>query len=66
MSVIKVIEIMASSTKSWEDATKKALAEAAKTIKGIKSLYVNEQSAVVEDNQIVAYRVNVKISFEVK
>lgn len=66
MAVVKVIEIMAESTVSWEDATKDALAEAAKTIKNIQSIYVDSMQAVVENNQIARYRVGTKISFIVK
>jgi len=66
MAVLKVIEVLSNSDKSWEDATKKAVKEASKTLKNIKSVYVNEQSAVVENNEIKEFRVNVKITFEVK
>ena len=65
MSVIKVIEILANSTESWEDATKKAVKHAAKTVKNIKSVYVKEQSALVNGENITEFRVNVKISFEI-
>lgn len=65
MAVVKVIEVLAESEKSWEDATQKALDEASKTIKNIESIYVKEMQAIVEDNQIVSYRVNTKISFVV-
>ncbi len=66
MAVLKVIEILANSNKGWEDAAKNAITEASKSVKNIKSVYVNEQSATVEDAKIVNYRVNVKITFEVK
>lgn len=66
MAVLKVIEVLASSTKGWEDATRNAVSEASKTVKNIRSAYVNEQSCVVDGNQITHYRVNVKITFEVK
>lgn len=66
MAIIKVIEILASSKDSWEDATKTAVKEASKTVKNIRSVYVKEQSCVVENDQITQFRVNVKISFEVK
>jgi len=66
MAIIKVIEILASSKDSWEDATKAAVKEASKTVKNIRSVYVKEQSCVVENDQITQFRVNVKISFEVK
>lgn len=65
MAVLKVIEIMASSNESWEDATRNAVKEAAKTVKNIESAYVREQSVVVKDGDISQYRVNVKISFRV-
>ncbi len=66
MSVLKVIEIMADSEKSWEDATKNAIAHASKTVKHIKSAFVQSQSVVVDDGEVSKYRVNVKITFEVK
>jgi len=65
MAVLKVIEVLANSEKSWEDATSKAVAQAAKSVKNIKSVYVNEQSATVKDGKVDDYRVNVKITFEV-
>lgn len=65
MSVLKVIEILANSDTSWEDATRTAVKHAAKSVKNIKSVYVREQSAVVKDNNITEFRVNVKITFEV-
>lgn len=65
MAVLKVIEILAQSATSWEDATKVALAEAAKTVRGIKSIYIKDMQAIVENDQIVQYRVNAKISFKV-
>lgn len=66
MAVLKVIEVLANSDESWEDATKKAVAEASKSVKNIRSAYVNEQSVTVDDGKIKEYRVNVKITFEVK
>lgn len=65
MAVLKVLEILANSNKSWEDATRKAVKEASKTVKNIKSVYVNEQTAVVSGDDITEFRVNVKITFEV-
>ena len=65
MAVLKVIEIMASSEKSWEDATAIAVKMAGKTVKEIRSVYVQDMSAVVNKNKITEFRVNVKISFEV-
>ncbi|MDZ7613195.1 MAG: dodecin family protein [Flavobacteriaceae bacterium] len=65
MSVLKVIEIMANSPVSWEDATKNAVKHAGKSLKGIKSAHVQSQSVVVDKNNITEFRVNLKISFEV-
>ena len=66
MSVVKVIEVIAESEKSWDDAAKNALKEASKTIKNIKSIYVENMEAKVKGNKIVKYRVNAKISFLLK
>ena len=66
MAILKVIEVLANSSESWEDATQKAVKNAAKTVKNIRSAYVNEHSVVVEGDEITEYRVNVKITFEVR
>ncbi|TVM15501.1 dodecin domain-containing protein [Oceanidesulfovibrio indonesiensis] len=63
MSIVKVIEILAQSDKGWEDAVQQAVTEAAKTVRNIKSVYVKDFQAVVENNQVVSYRVTTKISF---
>ena len=65
MNVLKVIEIMASSEKGWEDATADAVKIASKTVKEIRSVYVKEMSAVVKKDKITEFRVNLKITFEV-
>jgi hypothetical protein len=65
MAVLKVIEILASSEKGWEDAARNAVKTASKTLKGIRSVYVQDQSAVVQDGDITEFRVNVKLTFEV-
>lgn len=66
MAVLKVIEVLADSTKSWEDAALNAVNKASETVNNICSVYIKEQSCVVEDGKITRYRVNVKITFEVK
>jgi flavin-binding protein dodecin len=66
MSVIKVIEVIAESNKSWEDAAAEALKEASKTVRNIKSIYVQDMQAIVENNKIARYRVDAKISFLVE
>lgn len=65
MSIVKVIEVIATSDKSFDEATKKAVTEASKTVKNIKSVYVKEMNANVSNNQIVSYAVNAKVSFEI-
>jgi flavin-binding protein dodecin len=62
-NVVKVIEVLAESDKSWEDAAAQAIARASKTVRHIRSIYVKNFEAKVEDNRIVEYRVNAKISF---
>ncbi|CAM1351754.1 dodecin family protein [Tenacibaculum crassostreae] len=66
MAVMKVIEILANSESSWEDATKKAVKQASKSVKGIKSAFVQSQSVVVNDDEVTEFRVNLKVTFEVK
>jgi len=66
MSVVKVIEILSSSEKSWEDATQKAINKASKSIKNIRSANIQNQSVRVEDGKIKEYRVNVKLTFEIQ
>ncbi|WP_031427049.1 dodecin family protein [Flavimarina sp. Hel_I_48] len=65
MAVLKVLEIMASSNKSWEQATANGVKHASESVKNIRSAYVQEQSAVVTGDTVTEYRVNLKISFEV-
>jgi len=65
MAVLKVIEILSNSDKSWEDATKKAVKHASKSVKNIRSVYVQDHSASVSNGEISEFRVNVKITFEV-
>jgi dodecin len=66
MPIVKVIEVLAQSEQSWEEATREALREASKTVKGIQNIYIKEFQAVVENDQIVNFRVNAKISFVVR
>jgi dodecin len=61
--MVKVIEVLAQSETGWEDAAKVALAEASRTLRGIQSIYIKDMQAIVEDNRIVQYRINAKISF---
>ena len=66
MAVLKVIEILADSDQSWEQATKKAVSKAADSVKNIRSAFVQSQSVTVKDNKVDKFRVNVKITFEVE
>ena len=66
MALLKVIEVLSNSDKRWEDATKKAVKQAAKSVKNIKSVYVQDQSAIVKDDEVIEFRVNLKLTFEVK
>ena len=66
MAVLKVIEVLSNSNESWEDATKNAVKQAGKSIKNIRSVYVQGQSAIVDGDEVTEFRVNVKITFEVK
>ena len=65
MAIHKVIEVISQSDKSWEDAAQAAITDAGKTVKNIKSIYVEHLEAVVQKNKIVQYRLNGKITFEV-
>ena len=66
MAVLKVIEVLASSSNGWEDATKQGIIEASKSVKNIESAYVKEHSVNVEGGQVTQYRVNLKITFRVE
>ncbi|MGK7872758.1 MAG: dodecin family protein [Xenococcaceae cyanobacterium] len=61
--VLKVIEVLAESDKSWDDAAAKAVERASKSLHGIKSIYIKNLEAKVEGNKIVKYRINGQLSF---
>ncbi len=63
--IVKVIEVIGASDKGFTEATQNAVNEAAKTVKNIKSIYIMHMNANVENNKIVSYAVNAKISFEI-
>ena len=63
MAVVNVIELLAESEESWEDAVRQAVAEATKTLRGITSVYVDEFQATVENDKVKNFRVNLKVSF---
>ncbi len=66
MSVLKVVEILGNSTVSFEDAVKNVVKEASKTIKNIKSVYVQDMQATVNNNAIAEYRVTTKVCFGIQ
>ncbi|MDN5926268.1 MAG: dodecin family protein [Hyphomicrobiales bacterium] len=63
MSVARVTEITSSSSKSFQDALEKGIERANKTLKNVKGAWVQEQTVEVENGRIVAYRVNMKVTF---
>lgn len=66
MAVIKVVEILANSKKSWEDATAQAVKRASKSINDIRSANVQNMSVTVDNGKVKEYRVSLKVAFEVK
>jgi len=62
---MKSVEIMADSSKSFEEAIETAVERTAKSVKNIRSAYVNSQSVTVKDGKVSKFRVNVNITFEV-
>ena len=67
MSMLKVIEVLADSDKSWEDAAQNAVSQATKTLEGVKSIYIkNFEVTVGDDGRLARYRVNAKIAFVLK
>ena len=66
MSVAKVIEIIASSTKSFEDAVAQGVARAAESVDDITSAWVQDQSVKVKNGQVSEYRVVLKVTFIIK
>ena len=66
MSVIKTIDLVGVSGESWRDAAQQALAEAAKTLRGIESMEVLETSATVEGDSIKEYQTHVRIRFRIE
>jgi hypothetical protein len=66
MSVAKVIEIVANSSKSFDDAVQQGLAEAAKSLHGISGIEITNWTGDVENNQIVRYKVTMHVAFKVE
>ena len=64
-NVMKVIEVLAESPKSWEDAASAAVVKASESVHGIRSIYIKNFEAQVDNDKIVNYRINAKVTFEV-
>jgi flavin-binding protein dodecin len=64
--VVKVIELMSESQKSWEDAAQNAVREASRTLRNIRSLYVKDMTASVENGRITSNRLNSKVTLELE
>ncbi|GFO81020.1 dodecin family protein [Methyloceanibacter sp.] len=63
MTMLKVIEVLAESDKSWEDAAQSAVKTAQESVRNVRSIYVKNLEASVENGKIKKYRINGKISF---
>ena len=63
MSVARVTEITASSTRSFEDALQEGVARAVKTLKNVEGAWVREQTVEIRDGRISEYRINMKVTF---
>jgi flavin-binding protein dodecin len=63
-STYKIIELVGTSTKSWEDAAKNAVERAGKSLKDLRIAEVTQMDLRIEDNKVVAYRVRVNVSFK--
>lgn len=64
-NIMKVIEVLAESPKSWEDAAAAAVVKASESVHGIRSIYIKNFEAQVDNDKIVNYRINAKVTFEV-
>jgi flavin-binding protein dodecin len=62
-NILKVVEVLAESPKSWEDAAALAVKKASETVHGIKSIYIKDFEAHIDNNKITSYRINAKVSF---
>ena len=66
MSVVKIVELVGSSEKSWQEAVDNAVARASKTIRNVRGVDVQGWTGKVRDGKIIEYRANIKISFMVE
>jgi dodecin len=64
--VVKVIELMSQSPKSWEDAAQGAVEEGKKTLRNVRSIYIKEFTAEVDDGKVTNYRIDGKVTFDLE
>lgn len=64
--VLKVIEVLSESGKSFEDAIERGVKETSKSLRNVRSAYVNEMSTTVKDGKVDKFRVNLKLTFEIE
>jgi flavin-binding protein dodecin len=64
--IVKVIEVMSQSPTSWEEATQNVVTEAAKTLRNIRSVYIKDFTAEVDNDKVTNYRVSAKVTFEME
>jgi dodecin len=63
MSVARVTELSATSRTSFEDAVNQAVARATKTLRGVEGAWVKDMNVLIEDGNIVGYKVNLEVTF---
>ena len=63
MSVARVTELSATSQTGFEDAINEAVARATKTLRGVEGAWIKDQNVLIEDGNIVGYKVNLEITF---
>ena len=66
MAIVKMIELSAQSSESWEDATRQAVERASRSLRNIRSVWVKEFEAAVDANKVTQFRVILKISFQLE
>lgn len=64
MSIVRVVEVLVSSEKSFDDAVRVAVETASKSVNNIQSVYIKEMKAEVKENKVVSYGINAKISYK--
>jgi hypothetical protein len=64
--IVKVIELMSQSPKSWEDAAQGGVEEAITTLRNVRSIYIKEFTAEVDDGKVTNYRINAKVTFDLE